>query len=322
MSGYLLRRVASAIPLLLGISIVVFILMQMAPGGPFSPGEDTATSAAIKQMARLRERLGLEDPLHLQYLRWIGGVVNGDWGTSFNSGRGVLVVIGERIPTTILLITTAFIVSIVVSMLVGVTSGVKRGSWFDHAMTGATFTGLSIPGFWLAILLIYLFAHTLDWLPAGGLRDLRSTSTGIDAVLDTARHLILPVISLVLVSIAELTRHIRSSVIDVLDHDYVRTARASGLPERQVIYRHVIKNASLPVITIALLTIPGLLLGTVIVETIFGLPGMGRLFVEAAAMQDYPVLLGVLMLSATLVVVANLLADILYARMDPRISYG
>ncbi len=321
MSSYLLRRLLQSIPLLFGISVLVFLLMQMTPGGPMSVGEGNASAATAAQLERLRGRYGLDDPLIIQYFNWLKGVVTGDWGSSYLTGRPVLDVIGERVPTTLLLTLTAFVLSLVFALLIGVQSGVKKDTWFDNLATGLTYAGLAIPGFWLALMLIFIFSYSLGWLPSSGLRDLRASHDGFGAALDLAKHLVLPVLSLVLVSIAGLARHVRSSVIEVLDKDYIRSARASGLPERMVIQSHVLKNASLPVVTIAVLMLPELFLGAVVTETIFGLPGMGRLFVESADMRDYPVLLGILMIAALLVLLANLIADVVYSRLDPRISY-
>ena len=320
-ASYLLRRLLQSIPLLFGISVLVFLLMQMTPGGPMSVGEGGASSATAAQLERLRGRYGLNDPIIVQYFNWLWGVVTGDWGSSYLTGRPVLEVIGERVPTTLMLTLTAFVLSLIFALLIGVRSGIRKDGWFDHVATALTYGGLAVPGFWLALMLIFIFSYSLGWLPSSGLRDLRASHNGAGAFLDLVRHLVLPVLSLVLVSIAGLARHVRSSVIEVLDKDYIRSARASGLPESVVIRKHVLKNASLPVVTIAVLMLPELFLGAVITETIFGLPGMGRLFVESADLRDYPVLLGILMIAALLVLLANLLADLVYSRLDPRISY-
>lgn len=321
MTAYLIRRSLQAIPLLFGISIVVFLLLQMTPGGPLAAGEGAAGQANAPQLARLRERLGLDDPLWQQYLRWLGGILTGDWGVSLSSRRDVLEVIGERLPTTIMLTGTSFIIALIVALIVGVVSAVKHRSLFDYIATGTSFAALSMPSFWLALLLLFLFSYQLDLLPSGGLRDLRNPQEGFAGFLDTARHLVLPVTVLSLISIATLGRYVRSSMLEVLNLDYVRTARGAGVPERVVVLRHALRNAAIPVVTVAVLTIPELFLGAVITETIFALPGMGRLFIESANGRDYPVLLGILMIAATLVVVANLIADLLYARLDPRIRY-
>lgn len=322
MANYLLRRVLQAVPLLIAISVIVFALLQMTPGGPLSVGEGGSNPAAAAQMAKIREQYGLNDPIPLQYLRWIGGVVTGDWGESFKTGQPVLQVIGDRVSVTLTVSGLAFLLSTVLALVIGVIAAVNRQSAFDYTTTGLSFIGLATPSFWFGLMLIYVFSFQLGLLPASGLEDLRAGYTGFDNVIDRIRHLILPVAVLSLVSVASLTRYVRSSMLDVLAQDYIRTARGSGLAERTVIIGHALKNASIPVTTVVLLSIPEIFLGAVITETIFGLPGMGRLFIESANERDYPVLLGLLMIAALLVVIANLVADLVYARLDPRISYA
>lgn len=322
MRAYLIRRVLQAIPLLFGISVIVFLLLQMTPGGPLAAGEGGASSASTQQIEQMQARLGLDDPLYVQYLRWLGGMLTGDWGTSFNSGTPVLEAIGGRLPTTIMLSGSAFVVSIVLALVVGIVAAVRHRSAFDYVSTGLSFAGLAIPSFWFGLMLLYVFSFQLDWLPSSGLHDLRNPKDGFEGFLDTVRHLIMPVTVLSLVSVASLTRYVRSSMLDVLGQDYIRTARGSGLSERTVILGHALRNAAIPVVTVAVVTIPELFLGAVITESIFGLPGMGRLFIESATARDYPVLLGILVIAAVLVVTANLLADVLYSRLDPRIRLG
>ncbi|WP_449282904.1 ABC transporter permease [Leucobacter sp.] len=322
MADYLIRRLLQAVPLLIAISIIVFALLQMTPGGPLSVGEGGSNPAAAAQMAKIREQYGLNDPIPVQYLRWIGGVVTGDWGESFKTGQPVLQVIGERVGVTLTVSGLAFLLSTVLALVIGVVAAVNRQSAFDYTTTGLSFIGLATPSFWFALMLVYVFSFQLGWLPASGLQDLRAGYTGFDGVIDRIRHLILPVAVLSLVSVASLTRYVRSSMLDVLAQDYIRTARGSGLAERTVIVGHALKNAAIPVTTVVLLSIPEIFLGAVITETIFGLPGMGRLFIESANERDYPVLLGLLMIAALLVVIANLVADLVYARLDPRISYA
>lgn len=322
MADYLIRRLLQAVPLLIAISIIVFALLQMTPGGPLSVGEGGSNPAAAAQMAKIREQYGLNDPIPVQYLRWIGGVVTGDWGDSFKTGQPVLQVIGERVGVTLTISGMAFLLSTVIALGIGVVAAVNRQSAFDYTTTGLSFIGLATPSFWFALMLVYVFSFQLGWLPASGLQDLRAGYTGFDGVIDRIRHLILPVAVLSLVSVASLTRYVRASMLDVLAQDYIRTARGSGLSERTVIVGHALKNAAIPVTTVVLLGIPEIFLGAVITETIFGLPGMGRLFIESANERDYPVLLGLLMIAALLVVIANLVADLVYARLDPRISYA
>jgi peptide/nickel transport system permease protein len=320
MGSYVLRRLCQAVPLLVGISVIVFVLLQMTPGGPLVSGEG-ATQMTPEQMAKLRAQYGLDQPLPTQYLHWLRGLVTGDWGMSYNSGDSVLTMIGDRIPVTLLLTGLALIVALLISLPVGVFSAYRRNSVFDYAATGAAFAGLATPSFWFGLMLLYVFAFQLRWLPSSGLTDLRQDHQGFAALGDLAAHLVLPVCVLAMISVAHLTRYVRSSMIEVLDQDYVRTARGSGLPERTVVLHHAFKNAAAPVVTIAVLAIPELFLGAVITESIFSLSGMGRLFVDSANLRDYPVLLGILMIAAVLVILANLLADVLYAWLNPRISY-
>ncbi|MDI6022176.1 ABC transporter permease [Leucobacter sp. UT-8R-CII-1-4] len=322
MASYLARRLLQALPLLLAISIIVFALLQMTPGGPLSLGEGGSNPAAAAQMEKIREQYGLNDPMPVQYLRWAGGVLTGDWGTSFKTGQPVLDVIGQRVSVTLTVSGLAFLFSTVLSLVIGAVAAVHRQSVFDYTTTGFSFIGLATPSFWFALMLVYVFSFQLGWLPASGLQDLRANPTGFAGFIDRLEHLILPVMVLSLVSVATLTRYVRSAMLDVLAQDYIRTARGSGLGERTVIIGHAMKNAAIPVTTVVLLSIPEIFLGAVITETIFGLPGMGRLFIESANERDYPVLLGLLMIAALLVVIANIVADLVYARLDPRISYA
>ncbi|HRP99382.1 MAG TPA: ABC transporter permease [Terrimesophilobacter sp.] len=321
MGTYLVRRCLQAVPLLIGISIITFVMLQMAPGGPLAAGEGAASQASQAKLDALRASYGLNDPLPLQYLRWLGGILTGNWGMSFASGQPVLTAIGERVPATLMLTGFSLIISLAFSLIIGVLAATQHRKLFDYLASGFSFAGLATPSFWLAIMLLYVFSFELRLLPSSGLRDPRGRYEGLEAVLDTATHLILPVLVLSIISIASMTRYVRTSMLDVLGQDYVRTARGAGLPERTVVLSHGLKNAAIPMVTIAVLSIPELFLGAAIVETVFSLPGMGRLFIEAADDRDYPVLLGILIIASVLVVVANLLADYLYARLDPRIRY-
>jgi peptide/nickel transport system permease protein len=320
MGSYLIRRSLQAVPLLLGISLLIFLLLQMTPGGPLAASEGSSR-VTPEQIERLRGRYGLDDPIPVQYLKWLGGVVTGDWGIAYNTGRPVLEVIGERVPTTLLVGGTALLVSLLIAVPVGVLAAARQYSPFDYASTGLSFVGMATPSFWFGMMLLFVFSFQLRWLPSSGLEDLRARSEGFAAVLDTAQHLIMPVTVLSLITVAQLTRYVRSSMLEVLGQDYVRTARGSGLPERTVIMSHALKNASIPVLTIAVTMVPELLFTAVITESIFALPGMGRLFIESANLRDYPVLLGLLMIASAVVVVANLIADLLYGWLDPRITY-
>lgn len=312
------------IPLLIGITIICFLMMQMTPGGPLAMQEGQGAAGRInpEDLQRMRNRYGLNDPLYVQYLNWAKDLLKGDWGTSFNSGRPVLDVISERLPTTLLLTGTAFVIAVLMAVPIGLISAVRQYSLIDYLTTGVAFVGISIPSFWLCLMLLYVFSYELGWLPSVGLEDLRHDHQGFDAVLDLAKHLILPVTVLALASAAGLTRYLRSSMLDVLSQDYVRTARAKGLDERATVGVHAFKNGAIPIVTVMALEIPDLFIGAVIIESIFAISGMGRLFVDSANLRDYPVLMGILLISSTLVVVCNLIADVLYRVLDPRIRLG
>jgi len=320
---YLLRRSLQAIPLLVGISVIAFVLLQMTPGGPLAMAEAPGRSgrATAEQLERLRNRYGLDDPLHVQYLAWAGDLVRGDWGISFNTGRPVLALIGERLPTTLLLTGLAFGATLLLAFPIGILAATKRYSLFDYLSTGVAFLGIAIPSFWLALMLLYLFTYTLGWLPSVGLTDPRQTHEGWAGVWDRVRHLLMPVTVLALASTAGLTRYVRSAMLDTVGQEFVRTARAKGLRERAVVLGHALKNAAIPIATVLALEIPDLFIGAVIVESVFAISGMGRLFVESANLRDYPVLMGILMIASVLVVACNLIADVVYGLLDPRIAY-
>lgn len=324
MLNYVGRRVLLAIPLLIGISIIIFLLLQMTPGGPLAVGEGRAAGgrATAEQLERLRNRYGLDQPLYLQYAAWAGGLASGDWGTSFNTGQPVLQMLAERIPVTLLLTGSALLISVAVAVPLGVLAAVRRNTIVDYLATGVSMAGVGIPSFWFGLMLLLVFSFTLNLLPSSGLVDPKRDLEGLEAAVDVAAHLVLPVSVLALIGTGILTRYVRAAVIEVLSQDYIRTARAKGLPEWTILTRHALKNAAAPIVTVVMLQIPELFLGAVITESVFAIPGMGRLFVESANLRDYPVLLGILTIAAVLVVLANLLADLSYAILDPRVKLG
>ncbi len=323
MGRYVARRLLQAIPLLVGISILAFTLLQMTPGGPLAVSEapGRAGRATPEQMAKLRNRYGLDDPIPVQYLNWAGGLLRGDWGISFNTGRPVLLTIAERVPTTLMLTGLAFGVALLLALPIGIIAAVRQYSVFDYLSTGVAFLGIAIPSFWLALMLLFVFTYTLGWLPSVGLTDPRQDYDGLAALADRARHLVMPVSVLALASTAGMTRYVRAAMIETGGQDFIRTARAKGLRERTVVLGHALKNAAIPIVTVVALEIPDLFIGAVIVESVFAISGMGRLFVESANLRDYPVLMGILMIASTLVVASSLIADVVYGWLDPRISY-
>jgi peptide/nickel transport system permease protein len=322
-SRYVIRRLLESVPLLLVVSALVFALLHLSPGSPLAQLErdPTVTQADLERIARER---GLLDPMPVQYARWLAAAVRGDLGRSLQTGRPVVTEILERLPNTITLTVTAFVFTLLVAIPVGVLSAVRQYSPFDHTVTALAFMGQSIPIFWFGLMLILVFYVGLSnpvtggpLFPAGGI-----ATTGLeDSFANRAWHLVLPVAMLSSTWIAWYTRFLRASMLEVLSQDYVRTARAKGLAERRVVYRHALKNAALPLITLVALDLPMIFSGALFTETIFSWPGMGRLFYQSALRRDYPVLMAIVMFTSLLIVVANLLADLAYAYVDPRITY-
>ena len=316
MGRYLLRRLLLAVPLLLGISVVSFAILKSIPGGPLSAyeGNPNVTDADLE---RLRHAFGLDEPLHLQYISWLTRFLSGDWGWSISAHRPVLDLIGERLPNTAYLMGTVFVTVLVLAIPIGIFAAVKQYSFFDYAVSGLTFAFLSTPTFWLGLLFVIFFGLQLRWFPLGGM----STPGAPFSLLDRLDHLVLPVATLALVQIGAHTRYLRASMLETLHQDYMRTARAKGLAEPRIVLSHALKNAAIPFVTVVALDLPELFVGALVTEQIFGWPGMGRLFWDAATRFDYPVLQGVLAVSSTLIVLANLLADVVYGYLDPRIRF-
>ncbi len=323
MTRYIIRRLLQAIPLLLLISFIVFMLMQMIPGGPLAAYENNPNITS-EDLERLRVELGLDVPKHIQYLNWLTALLHGDWGTSLITGRSALVEIGERLPNTLYLSLTAFTIALLISVPIGVVSAVRQYSWFDHFTTTLAFIGHSIPVFWFGLILIMIFNVALKnpatggpLLPGGGMYTIGVPPT----VEDRLSHLLMPAGVLVFFNLATHVRYMRAGMLDVLHQDYVRTAHSKGLSQRAVLIKHAFKNAILPLVTIIGLELPGLVSGALITETIFSWPGMGRLFFNSIERADYAVMMGVLMLSASLIIAFGLLTDIVYAFLDPRIRF-
>jgi peptide/nickel transport system permease protein len=314
MGRYLLSRLMQSVALLSVISLVTYTLVLLAPGGPSILLDPLMTRDQREQMKHL---MGLDQPVYLQYSRWIKSVFQGDLGRSFSLGRPVRDIIVKQLPNTALLSGTALILTILIAIPLGIYSAVHRNSLADQLVTLAVFFGLSVPVFWLGILLIVLFSLSLRWLPAGGMVTIGAPfSLG-----DLLQHMAMPVIVLASSNLAVLTRFTRSSMISVLQEDYVRTARAKGLVERLVLYRHAFKNAMIPSLTVLGLLLPRLVGGSAITETVFVWPGMGLLAVQAAYERDYPMIMGIALIVSLVVVISNLGVDLLYAYFDPRVRY-
>jgi peptide/nickel transport system permease protein len=274
---------------------------------------DISVEAREKQM----EKLGLNDPAHIQYLNWMSNVVKGDFGTSFTKKQPVKDMILDRLPNTLILMVFSTILAVIIAIPFGVLSATKQYSKLDYGVTITSFLGLATPNFWLGLMLIMLFSVQLGWTPVGGV----STLGAEFSLLDRLHHLILPAIVLATADMAGLTRYTRSSMLEVINQDYIRTARAKGFRESKVIYKHGLRNGLIPIITIFGLMLPTFIGGSVIVESLFSWPGIGKLFIDATFERDYPVIMAITMFGAVLTVIGNLIADILYAVLDPRIEY-
>jgi peptide/nickel transport system permease protein len=316
MQRYLLRRLLITLPVLLGITVLSYLIMSLTPGDPVQMLINPSMSQADVEIKR--RALGLDQPVYVRYARWLNELVRGNLGYSFSSGAPVSQRIAERVGPTLTLTLTALGVSYLLAIPVGVLAATRRYTWIDYLATLFAFLGISLPTFFLGLAGIYVFGLKLRWLPTGG----TMTLGGEGGILDTLLHLILPATVLAVAGAGQVTRYVRSSMLEVLGQEYVRTARAKGLAELVVLRRHALRNALIPILTLAGLQIPVLLAGAVITEQIFEWPGMGRLTIEAINQRDYPVLMGITLISAGLVAAGNLLADVAYSLVDPRIRYA
>ena len=321
MAAFLVRRIVGAIPLLLFVSVAVFALLRAAPGGPTGAYMRRGSMNAA-DLAALEEKLGLNDPLPVQYGKWLGRVLQGDLGMAVTTKRPVSVEILDRLPHTLTLMAVAWAVTLLIAIPVGILSAIRQYSKFDHAVTTLTFIGQSIPIFWFGLILLLVFYMKLEnpftgepLLPAGGV----STMGAPFSLSDRARHLILPVTMLAAGWVAWYSRFLRASMLETIHQDYVRTARAKGLGERLVVLRHGFRNAAIPLVTLMALDVPFLFTGALFTEVIFAWPGMGRLFYAAAERRDYGLLMAIIMITSALIIFANILADMIYAWLDPRI---
>jgi peptide/nickel transport system permease protein len=316
MTQFIIRRVLGAIPLLLGVAILSFVFMQLAPGGPDTMYARNARMSET-QLQTIRQNMGLDRPLHEQLLKWLGNLVQGDLGVSYTQYRPVSDVIRDTVPNTFLLMGTGMLISLAAALTFGVLAARKQYGFFDNFTSFVSYFGLAMPVFWFGLMLQLLFAVRLGWLPSSGMYSADGGGLG-----DLARHLALPAFTIAIGSIAGWSRYVRSSTLEALGQDYIRTARAKGIAERRVLMSHVLRNALVPFVTVVGIDVPLYLTGAVLTETVFSWPGMGRLFYDALTVRDYPVLMGILILGAVMIVLGNLIADILYGVLDPRISYA
>jgi peptide/nickel transport system permease protein len=309
-------RLAQAVPLLILISVAAFAIMHAAPGGPMTIyARNSPVSGS--QIARTRQSMGLDEPLPVQYIKWLGSLLRGDWGHSFASGRPVLPVILERVPATLLLLATAFTIALTLALVLGVVAALTQHSKLDHLLSLFSFFSWAMPVFWSGLLAQQVFAVQLGLLPVAGMH-----ATGADDLPDLLHHLVLPALVLGLASIASWSRYLRSSLLEVLNQPYMVTARAKGNSRRRALTRHGLRNALIPLVTLLGLDVPLLITGAVVTETVFNWPGTGRLFLDSLVARDYPVEMGLLMITASLIVAGNLAADLVYAALDPQVRLG
>ncbi len=313
MGRYLARRLITTFVVLLLVSFISFCIMQMVPGDPALVRAGAAAPA--DEVQRIREQFGLDQPFHVQLLRWYGGMIQGDLGQSITLGRSVVAAIVERLPSTVALAGFAFVLTVAFGLVAGVISALKQDTWIDHTIMTLAVVGVSLPSFWIGLIMIIGFAVMVDWLPAGGY------VTIAENPVMWFKSLILPSIALALLQMGLLARITRASMIEVLRQDFVRTAHAKGLPRWIVVGKHAFMNVMIPVVTVIGIVFSLLLSGSVVIETVFSIPGLGRLMATSIVTRDYPVIQGALLITAAMFVLINLFVDVLYAYLDPRIHY-
>lgn len=316
MVRYLVRRLLQAVPLLLGISIISFVIIRLTPGGPLLAYYDPNQSAEDRE--RIAHLLGLDQPLPVQYLKWLNAAVQLDLGRSYAEHRPVVTMIAERLPATLTLMGAALLLGVAIGLPAGVVAALRRGSWLDNVIRVLTVAGSAVPQWWLGLILIIVLAANLKLLPSGGMYPLDKPNPDL---LDRLRYLVLPATVLATGWWVTIARFTRAAMLDTLGQDFVRTARAKGLAERVVITRHVLRTALVPVVTLLGGSLAALFSGAALTETVFSWPGIGTMTLQAALKRDYPLLLGVLMITSVLIILGNLIADVVYGLLDPRVRY-
>ncbi|CEN21310.1 ABC transporter permease [Paraclostridium sordellii] len=319
MVKYILKRLFTTLVVLFGISIIIFTLIHLQPGNPYSTMIDPNVSPEV--VKEMLSKIGYYDPIHIKYIKWISRALRGDLGYSIYYGKPVIDIISSRMTNTVILASFSLLISIVFGIGIGILSAIKKNTLFDKIATVFSFIGVSIPAFFFGLILIKVFSFDLQLLPVSGMKTLGSDFTGIESFFDLLKHLLLPSIVLAFLQSTAFIRYTRSSMIDVLDKEYIVTARAKGLSKNKAIFKHGLKNALIPIVTIICLQIPFLFSGALLTETVFVWPGIGRLSYEAVLNRDYSLIMGILMILSIIILLSNLLADILYAVIDPRIRY-
>lgn len=320
MGQYLLRRLAISLPVLIGITVVTFIIINLAPGDPVSAmiSPEAASEMGPEWFEAQRRALGLDQPLPVRYVLWVGELAKGNLGFSYLDRQPITAKLAERVWPTLRLMLTVQVLALAIALPIGILSALRQYSWLDYLATVFGFTAIAIPSFFLALAAIYVFAVKLKWLPTAGMATIGAPPSFLDAL----HHLVLPAVVLGLAQAAPIIRYTRSSMLETIRQDYVRTARAKGLAEPDVVSSHALRNALIPLITVIALTLPQLLGGAVIIEQVFSWPGMGTLAITAVRGRDYPTIMAINLIGATAILISNLLADVLYAWADPRVKYG
>ena len=319
MKQYLLKRLVMALPMLLGITLIAFFIMKAAPGDPVSMYMDPSISRADQQI--IRQNLGLDQPWVVQYGIWLKNIFKGQLGYSYVTGKPVFTMLIERLPATLLLSLSSLVLVLVITFPLGLISGYKKESWLDDAVTFFSFLGMSIPTFWLGLMLILIFSFGLNWFPTSGFMDpLLYDAPWYQQVGSILHHMCLPLVTIMVGAIAGLTRYNRFGIIKILGQDYITAARARGINEKTILFKHAFKNTLLPIITILGLDLPSIISGSYIIEYIFSWPGMGQLGVQAVFQRDYPILMATILFSSVLLIIGTLISDLCYAIADPRIA--
>lgn len=322
MASYVFRRSGQLLITLLGITVLTFGIMHLAPGGPTDVQTEMNPHVSAQAREQLRKLYGLDQPLWEQYGAWLGRVATLDFGTSFTDGRPVIDTIAEKIPITLAINLLSLFLIVAVATPIGLYAAARHHSWFDKGTTLFVFIGFAMPTFWLALLLMLLFGVQLGWLPISGYQTLGAEMSFGERLLDWGRHLLLPVFVSAFGGLAGFSRYTRSSMLEITLQDYVRTAQAKGLDERTVLFKHAFRNALIPIVTLLGLSVPGLIGGSVIFETIYAIPGMGQLFYQSVTSRDYPMVMGITVIGAVLTLLGNFAADLSYALVNPRVQSG
>ncbi len=323
MLAYVIRRLLWMIPILLGVSVLTFAMLKNVPGDPVSQLMAQAARGGGQMTAadrdRLAEQYGLDKPVVVQYWDWLREVGKGNLGYSYERNVPVTDMIQERLPNTLKLAGVSLVLTLLIAIPLGILSAVKQNTWIDYSLTLFSFVGISVPSFWLALMILYYFGVELKWLPTRGMESLMVEPGRWNGFRDSIEHYILPVIAVTLIGLSGYVRFQRAAMIEVIGQDYIRTARAKGVPERTVIWKHAWRNALLPIVTLLGYVLVILVEGSIVVETVFTWPGMGLLAVDSLTNKDYPVVMGIVLLSSLMIVFGSLLSDILYAIVDPRV---